>query len=177
MNSLRDGVAASPLITFWPIGGRSLKKRPLHIPTSWLWKINPNHSSNLVPSERLPFFSHLFQTWQPARGALLSPAAGPWSSKVSCGLPSCELTFYLLTPPSASPTGRLDVKARWGGYLAGLMSERVSIEPPESRSDFGERGWECERLTLPHQHVNGLQSWIIELPPAITVVMADPVGI
>ncbi|KAL7370936.1 hypothetical protein ABVT39_014753 [Epinephelus coioides] len=34
---------------------------------------------------------------------------GPWSSEVSCGLPSCELTFYLLTPPSSFSS--LDPKA------------------------------------------------------------------
>lgn len=74
--SLREDFGANPLITFWLIRrprGQSLKKRPLHIPKSWLWKINQNHSSNLVPSKRLPFFFHLLQTWQ--RACRRSPPA------------------------------------------------------------------------------------------------------
>lgn len=69
---------------------------PLHTPTLWLWKINENHSSNLVPSHTLQFFFPLFQTWHGARGLSAPAVAGPWSLVVSFSLPSRELTCYLL---------------------------------------------------------------------------------
>lgn len=153
---------------------------PLHIPTLWLWKINESHSFNLVHSKRLRFFFPLFQTWHGA--CRLSALARCWALEfvVSCGLPSCELTCYLLIP--------LPHQLLQWGVCTWRPGEQVNWKPErqnqECRGSFGPSQtrlwgtkWKCERLTLLHQHVNGLQLWIRELPPAITVVIVNSVRI
>lgn len=73
---------------------------PLHIPTLWLWKINENHSSNLVPSKRLQFFFPLFQTWHGACG--LSAPTGCWALELGGILRFAQLWAHSLFtyPPS-----------------------------------------------------------------------------
>lgn len=184
---LRDLSSASPLITVWLLrcpSSQSLKWRPSHIPKSWLWKIHSNHSFNLVPLETLQFFSPLFQTWQQA--CMLSPLAVCWALELSGILRLPQLWAHFLftysTPTTLQPSilsngasGCEGQVRRWAENLRwcvrGTMSRR------QTRAGFGEGNWKCERLTLLLQHVNGLQSGIIELPPAITVVMENSVGI
>lgn len=76
--------------------GRSLKKRPLHIPTSWLWKINPNHSSNLVPSERLSLIPNM------AAGPRRPPLAGGRALELGGVLRFAQLWAHFLFTYSPS---------------------------------------------------------------------------
>ncbi len=124
--SLRDEFGANPLITFWLIRrprGQSLRKKPLHIPNSWLWKINQNHSSNLVPSKRLQFFFHLFQTWH--RACVLSPLAGCWALELGGILRFAQLWAHFLFTYSPLQLLRRDVWIRRPGEEVNLTVRRL----------------------------------------------------